>query len=420
MNKRDKILICCGFLAVVFLTIFILVYVFNKNESNNLKNELKLEKEILSHYSELVKTNKESKLYIYDNGYKEFGIIAENEVIHLEKEVINSKVSKFHIKDFDGELYIDYENVDPVSSDKEFNERYKNYIYFNENIVTKNITKFYDDNNRLIYTINKSLSIPILIKYNDSYGIIYNNRLLKVKNEDVEKVVKTKNTDLIPTKKIAVLNYHFFYDESKQEEVEECSKSICHSISQVTSHINYIKENNILTLSMNEFEMWMDKRINLPKSVLITIDDGWRMQLGIDLFEKNKMNATVFLITSWFKNEIKFLHDYKYIEFHSHGDNLHTAKECPGGQGGAIKCWPKDKLLSDLILSRKKLEGSTAFCYPFYEYNDYSIQVLKEAGFTIAFKGGQKKSSQEDNKFEIPRYELFKKTTIEKFKEYVE
>ena len=204
----------------------------------------------------------------------------------------------------------------------------------------------------------------------------------------------------------------------KPEDVKECNQRICHPKSQVLDHINYIKDNNILTLRMNEFEMWMDKRINLPKSTLITIDDGWRMYIGIDLFEENEINATVFLITSWFK-EIKFLNDYKYIEFHSHGDNLHIAGKCPNGRGGLIKCLEKSKLLEDLALSRKKLGGSTAFCYPFYDYNDYAIAALKEAGFTMAFRGGQKKASQNDNKYKIPRYEIFRSDTMEKIKNYI-
>ena len=217
---------------------------------------------------------------------------------------------------------------------------------------------------------------------------------------------------------IAVLNYHFFYDSDKAEERKDCNQSICHSIKLFTNHLNYIKENNIFTPTMEEYELWINKQIQLPKSVLITIDDGWRMEQGIDLLEKYQLNGTVFLITSWFKNEIKFLHDYKYIEFHSHGDNLHNQGECPGGQGGAIKCWEKSKLLSDLKLSREKLEGTTVFCYPFYEYNSYSISVLKEAGFTLAFAGGHARSSQNSNHYAIPRY-IMSNDTVNELKQYI-
>lgn len=413
-KKRNIVFIIIG-LVTIFLGILI-PSIINKNiYLRDLKR-----KEILSHYNDVVKVNKDSKIYIYeDNKYKEIGTIFNGEIINLERETIDYDVTKFHIKDLNNKFYINYEDVDSIYNDQEYNEKYKNYIPFNENIITNNTTMFYDENDKLAYTINESLSMPILIKYDDSYGVKYNGRLLRIKKDDVNNIIEKQNTDLIPTSEIAVLNYHFFYDDDIPEDAKECNQAICHPKSQVISHIKYLKENNILTLSMDEFEMWMDKRINLPKSVLITIDDGWRMNIGINLFEENEMDASVFLITSWFKNDIKFLNDYKYIKFYSHGDNLHNKKECPGGQGGAIKCWPKDKLLADLSLSRKKLGGVKAFCYPFYEYNNYSIEVLKEAGFTIAFKGGQKKATQNDDKFKIPRYELSRKTTIENLEDYI-
>ena len=60
--------------------------------------------------------------------------------------------------------------------------------------------------------------------------------------------------------------------------------------------------------------MYLDKKINLPKSVLLTIDDGWRSAIAEEILEKNEVNATIFLITSWFEGVI-FTNNYKYIEY---------------------------------------------------------------------------------------------------------
>ena len=112
-----------------------------------------------------------------------------------------------------------------------------------------------------------------------------------------------------------------------------------------------------------------------------------------------------------------------FIEVHSHGHNLHNPGVCSGGQGGAIKCLEKTKLLEDLSASRKKLNNTTVFCYPFYEYNDYSIQVLKEAGFTMAFggygEGGVYRITPGINKFKLPRYVIYNTTSVNDLKKYI-
>ena len=40
----------------------------------------------------------------------------------------------------------------------------------------------------------------------------------------------------------------------------------------------------------------------------------------------------------------------------------------------------EEKLIQDLTISSEKLYNSTVLAYPFYEYNEYSISTLKEAG----------------------------------------
>lgn len=408
-------------IKVVFLVFFIIIsFLLISNRIKVLKQiKIKeIEKKIKSHYSNIVVVNKDAPLYIYnDNEYIKVGMISKDEIINLEK-IITFKEEYFKIKEFDNSYYIKYQDVLPTKNTPKNDKRYQKYIPFNENIVTKNSTKFYNQKDELIYSLNKQFSLPIIIKYENSYGVIYNDKLLIVKKEDVKEVTKSSNTDIIATDEIAVLNYHFFYDESKESERKECNQIICHSKSLFSSHLKYIKDNNIFTPTMEEYELWYDKKINLPKSVVITIDDGWRMQQGIDLLEEYQLNGTVFLITSWFREKIKFLHDYTYVEFHSHGDNLHNQGECPGGQGGAIKCVSKSRLLDDLALSRKKLEGSPYFCYPFYEYNDYAINILKEAGFVMAFADGGR-STKDSNRYAIPRYVIHNNTSTSILENYI-
>lgn len=417
-NKSNINVISVLIIFILILVLLTFAYKINYNKryeayQNNLKEDIK------KHYNEYVKTNKETDIYILkDNKHIKSGKISNNQELSLEKIDITPKNEYLKITTFDDEYYIYYKDIDSIEHLTEKNTRYKNYILFNENIITKNTTNFYNENNQLVYTFNKSFEFPIIIKNENIYGIEFNNQLLYIKQEDILEIKENKNTEKTNTSGIAVLNYHFFYDETKASERADCNQIICHSKSLFTSHINYIKENNIFTPTMKEFEMYLDKKINLPKSVLLTIDDGWRTIIAEEILEKNEVNATIFLITSWFE-DIFFINNYKYIEYHSHGDNLHNQGICPGGQGGAIKCLEKNKLQADLKLSREKLKGTTVFCYPFYEYNNYSIENLKEAGFTMAFALGQQKASPGVDKYKIPRYVIYNNTSASIIASYI-
>jgi peptidoglycan/xylan/chitin deacetylase (PgdA/CDA1 family) len=282
--------------------------------------------------------------------------------------------------------------------------------------VTKEKTNFYDENNTLIYSLPKSFDLPVIINYGTSFGVEFNDRLLFIKSEDVETTRDNSNTSVNNTSGIAVLNYHFFYDSTNSDEVKDCNQILCVSIDSFRKHLDYIKNNNFFTPTMREFEQYVDGSIKLPKSVLITIDDGWRSEQGIKAITEYGLNATLFLMTKYydpasFKTE--------YVEVHSHGHDLHNAGVCPGGQGGGIKCLNKEVLLDDLRNTREKLNNTTYFCYPFYEYNNYSIEVLKEAGFTMAFagykEGGHPKAYPGIDKFRIPRYPIYDSTTLDEF-----
>lgn len=419
--KKNKLIIL---ILILVITIIIIILSFAYVKSSNIKKEnarIKKEnhiKEINSYYNDFVTTNKETKLYNSDN--EEVGTISNNVELTLLKETISENTKYFKIKTFDNDYYIKYQDVDKIDKLSETNERYKKYIVFNENIITNDKTSFYDENDKLLYTLNKSFDFPIIIKEDDKYGIEFENRLLYIKKDNVKEIHANNNTEEKNSSGIAVLNYHAFYDEKNPEEKSACTTSICHSKKQFESHLQLIKEKEMLTLKMHEVEWYIDGKIQLPKSVLITIDDGPKTQVAVDLLTEYKMYATIFLITSWFDETTYYKTDY--IELHSHTHNMHEVGQCPGGQGGGIKCLSEEKIQQDLIKSREELNGSTAFCYPFYEYNNYSIKMLKKAGFTMAFAGESRDSDNlvhvGSDKFNLRRYIIVINTTINDLNSY--
>ena len=80
----------------------------------------------------------------------------------------------------------------------------------------------------------------------------------------------------------------------------------------------------------------------------------------------------------------------------------------------------KDKIIQDAKTSSEILGGATVFCYPFGQYNDLDIKVLKENGYKLAFttKGGRVKKGS--SKYELPRVRISGNTGMTEFKKKVE
>lgn len=415
-NKR-RYMLKIILLTVLVLMIVVIAY-FIKTYYHSYEYTTKFNVSI--YYNNFVKTNKETELYIKENEqYKKAGKVGSNIELSLNK-ITNTEDKYFNIKELDEKYYIYYEDVEKIEELSEVENRYTNYIPFNLNTITREVTNFYDAENKLVYSIDKSHSLPIVIKEDNMYGVEFNNRLLYIKKEECE-VVENHNTDKVNSSGVGVLNYHFFYDDSNKAEKDACNEVLCISKTQFISELDFLEENNIMTIKSRELEMYIDGKIQLPKSVYITIDDGGRNEVALKILTERRQYATVFLITSWYDPANYYKSDY--IELHSHGDNIHEQYRCNvGKQGGAIQCEDRKKLLSDLTLSREKLSGSTVFAYPFYEYNDYAISILKEAGFTMAFIG---ESSKRDNlvkvgmdKFKLPRFVMVNYTTKNSLSRY--
>lgn len=381
-------------------------------KENKQKQQKELEAIIKEIDQDKVKTKKQIPLYQKSGEiYQEIGSVAKDVILELNKEeTVTKEHPYFPLKNSD--YYISYQHIEPTEEEIKKDQRYQNYIPFNETVTTKNKTDLYQNGN-LIYSIQKELSFPIIIKEEESYFVEFDQQLFEIKKENTT-ITTVSNTEQIPARQIATIVYHFVYDP---EQGEVCDQIICHTTKQVRSHLEYLKQEQFFTLQMKEMDLFVSGKIQLPqKSVLITEDDGWFADRGVALFNEYQMNATVFLITDTYNKE-QF--QSEYVETHSHGDHLHYGGECPGGQGGPIKCYPKHLLLEDLRKSRAKLDNSTVFCYPFYEYNDYAIDALKEAGFTMAFAGGNRKVKVGDNKMILPRITLNSSTTVEDLKRIV-
>ena len=416
---KNKILI--GILAVIIITLCLGLLINNKKETETktkVDNSNKIVENVKKHYDNYVITNKETILYQKDNSqYIDYGKVNKNVSLELEDIKVTDKTKYFKVKGLD--LYVSYQDVEKTEKFTN-DDRYKNYIPFNNNIITKNPTTFYDENDSYLYTINQSFDFKVIVKDDNRYGIEYNNQLLYIHQDNVEKIYENNNNSSNKSK-IKTLTYHFIYNQTKSS----CNQSICQSFEQFESHLKYIRENNYFTLKLNELEMYMDGKINIPeKSIVLTIDDGTIFDMdAIKLLEKYQVNATLFVITKIADN-----YDYlksNYLDLESHTNDMHNQYECPGygSQGGGILCLPEDYVLQDLKTSQEKIGGSKYFAYPFFDFNDRAINLLKQAGFNMAFIGQYNTDGyafpNKTNKYKVPRKTIFDTTTMEEFISYL-
>lgn len=389
----------------------------NKNDINKIltakEKESQLINQIYNHYNEIVTVKNDAKLYkLSEDNYQVIGTIYKDNKIFLDKLTNVDKNTKyFKLKNL--EYYISYVDVEPFTDDFEINKDYKNYLPWNENVVTTEKSNLYSEEGKLVYSLDISLNLPLIIKDDDKYYVEYDNNLYYIKNTEAKLVVNNNNNSTSATS-ISTLAYHFFYDASKGD---NCNQIICLSNTKFDEQMKYLKDNNYYTATMHAFELWLDKKIRLPKNtVVLTIDDGYNVEEGIKVLEKYGLHATLFLVTSW---NLPEKYKTNVLEYHSHSHNMHNTGVCPNGQGGGIQCLPRDEILSDLKKSQDLLNGSFVFCYPFYEYNEYSISVLKEAGYRMAFGGNRVKTYQGYNKFKLPRYTILSDDTLQSFISYI-
>ncbi len=416
LSRRGKIILIiliCILLSVVSVGASLIMV--DKKEVKNKKPENINYKDYF--LNEAMTTN-DKKLYKLDNSeIIEVGSLKSGVSLNLESD---SYIDKGYFKLKDKDYYIDYKDLKEYEK-KEKDTFYLNYVPFNESIKTKDTTNLYQDKdcNILVSNIKSSFTFPITIKEENSLGIVIDDNLYYIKKDEGE-IVENKNTDLNHTESLAALVYHFVYDSTNPEEKREClnaNSSICLSDTQFKSHLSYLKDNGYYTATMNDLEMFLDKKVQLPyKTAVITIDDGYFVDAAIKVLEELDLHATLFLIGSAGKPE-----DYASpnLEIHSHSYSLHYTGECPDGQGSPIKCLPKDKILEDLKKSRDQLNQTTVFCYPFFEYNDYAIATLKEAGFTMGFIGGRQRITLESNKMLLPRYGIVSDTYVDDIARFV-
>ena len=343
-------------------------------------------------------------------------------LVKVENNLDNTKVGSFEIiykinyKEKSKELKRTINVIDNITPVITLKGKGEVTIYLNTKYSDAgvNATDNYDGDISNKVEVDNNVNVDEIGEYLVNYKVADSSG-----NETTAKrVVKVIKRPIVHRDGVAVLNYHFFYAGNSS-----CGIN-CISISKFEEQLKYLKENGYKTLTMDEFRSWMYGEINVPaKSVLITIDDGAQGtgkhngNLLIPMLEKYQTHATLFLITGWWG-----INNYKssYLDVESHTHNMHTEGYCSNvSRGAKILCLSHDEVVDDLKKSIAITNSTNAFCYPFYAYNEQTINILKEVGFKLAFAGGNYKANRSSNKYAIPRFHIYDNITMDEFISYI-
>lgn len=209
----------------------------------------------------------------------------------------------------------------------------------------------------------------------------------------------------MPTK-IAVLTYHDFTNGEPENSMQINKDTF-------EEEMKYLYDHHYHTLTLEDIECFIEKSCKLPKkSVLITIDDGWKSELEIaaPILKKYHLNATIFYIGENYDGhnenfinleDIQLIkEEYPNIEIANHSFSLHFED---------AYLLEKDQLLEDMNIM-KEIHDSKYYAYPYGRYSNQYIEALKEAGYSLAFGFGpdenHRKLTQEDNRYALPRLNI--------------
>lgn len=204
-------------------------------------------------------------------------------------------------------------------------------------------------------------------------------------------------------KKYAVLTYHDFTNGNPSNTMQK-------NINDFDREMKYLYKHHYKSLTLKDIECFYDKTCKLPrKSILITMDDGWKNEykLALPILKKYNLNAVIFYVGNNYNGEnsnfidskdIDVIKDkYPNIEIASHTYNKHYED-----------AYKEDiNNLNDDFKVMQNIIDTKYFAYPYGRYSDNYIKSLKNNGYKLAFTFGpgkeHRKFSIKDNKYKIPR-----------------
>lgn len=345
-----------------------------------------------------------------EKGFKPCGQIKKGTGLILDLETTKQTDKYYKIQGT--EHYVKPEAI-KIQNPVTYDQSYKRYVVFPENLISKEKTTLYDVSVKPLLKVDEKVTAPIYMKKDGMKFIEYNERLVGVKENEIETI--EKNTTLVSENapRIPVFMYHFFYDSQVGEKAKDSNYMEIHNFKD---QLLYAKNNGYVSVTMKELNLYLDGVIQLPpKSFVITMDDNHESvkRLAYPILEETQTFATDFVVTSWVEDITPLKSGF--VELQSHSDTMHQSKDKAKGIIGKFTEATYEEGLQDLRKASNKLDGATVLAYPFGKFNEQTKKITKDAGYVMAFttQNGYVKPGMD--KFALPRIRISTRINVDAF-----
>ena len=342
-------------------------------------------KDYSSFYQTKIQLQRDAPIYtMVDGKPQQSGMAYQGNYFDMAAEAIGN-----YVRISGTDLYLEGEAL--ATCDRWFKNQ-THLLPYGSELTTKEMYHIENEQGQVLVELHGETTYPVYVIPNSEdlrYGILFQNGIYYIKQEEVAS--ETSNDVISIGEKgseIPVLMYHFFYDESQGESRVDGNYV---EAKELDAHLGYLKENGYATLTMREVLYFMQNRANIPlHSVAITIDDGDPSvhRVAYPIFQKYGANATLFLICGW--EDPTMSYDFwemreDGLELQSHSFLMHQGG-CEGmGHGGRILCVDHATGVEDTKQAFDYVDGGFVYCYPFGDYNEHAIEIVKEGGAKLAF-----------------------------------
>ena len=207
---------------------------------------------------------------------------------------------------------------------------------------------------------------------------------------------------LLPPK-IPVITYHDFTRGSVEDNMQISEEVF-------RKQMKFLKKHHYKSLTLKEMECFLEKKCRLPKrSVLITMDDGWKNELEIaaPILKEYNLHAVIFYVGSNIQGDSpnfmnqedleRLKKDYPNIELASHTYQLHQ-------EDAYLKSTIE---LQEDMKKEKEIISNPYFAYPYGKNSKNYLKALEKEGYHLAFTFGpekeHRKCKRSDSPYLIPR-----------------